>query len=101
MLELHYPGRLAQRQLAVDAMCLFVVAQARRGAMKPVNVRGAVHHLQTKPEPYVTFYPDPRLFLWVQVYYCYSNSFNEMSSFSLQEDIVPPKLSGLPTGQLA
>ena len=43
--------------------------------MKPVNVRGAVHHLQTRPEPYVNFYPDPRLFLWVQVYYCCSNSF--------------------------
>lgn len=65
----------SERQLAADAICLFVVAQARRGAMKPVNVRGAVHHLQSRPEPYVNFYPDPRLFLWVQDYYCCSNSF--------------------------
>lgn len=46
-----------------------------RGVMQPVIVRGALHHLQTKPKPYVNFYPDPRLFLWVQVYYCCSNSF--------------------------
>lgn len=44
--------------------------------MKPV--RGAVHHLQTKPEPYVNFYPDPRLFLRVQVCNCWSNSVSWM-----------------------
>lgn len=79
-LELHHPGRLLHqtRQTAADTICLFVVAQARRGAMRTANVRGAVHHLQTRPEPYVTLYPDPRLFLRVQAYYCCSNPFSLM-----------------------
>ena len=66
----------SERQPAADAICLFMIVQARRGEMKPVNVRGTVHDLKTRPAPYVNFYPDPRLFLWVQVYYCCSNSFS-------------------------
>lgn len=65
------PARKAA-QMAVGCGCHLLIY----GAMKAGNAKGAVHHLQTRPEPYVHLYAGPRLFLRVQAYYCCSNPFS-------------------------
>lgn len=65
------PARKAA-QMAIGCGCHLLIC----GAMKAGNAKSAVHHLQTRPEPYVNLYPGPRLFLRVQAYYCCSNPFS-------------------------
>lgn len=48
------------------------------------RLRGAAHHLQARPEPYVHSQPDSWFVLWVQVYYCSSNSLFLLKCLHLQ-----------------